>query len=95
MRAGLANLCSPAESQLTMSIAPKALRPAYTSIVNFLAGFISIVSGIFTGQVLFVTQEGYRTAYYIAAALYAAAAIIMFFGLRKYNKNSDAEEGEQ
>jgi len=92
MRAGLANLCSPAESQLTMSIAPKHLRPAYTSIINFLAGFISIVSGMYTGQILFVTQEGYRTAYYIAAALYALAALIMFFGLRKYNQKNKAQE---
>ena len=92
MRAGLANLCSPAESQLTMSIAPKALRPAYTSIINFLASFVSILSGMFTGQVLFVTQEGYKTAYYIAAVLYAVAALIMFIGLRKYNKQTATEE---
>ena len=92
MRAGLANLCSPAESQLTMSIAPKTLRPAYTSVVNFLAGFVSILSGMFTGQILFVTQEGYKHAYYIAAVLYACAALIMFFGLRKYNRHAVTEE---
>ena len=89
MRAGLANLGAPAESDLMMSITPKPLRPAYTSMVNFLAGFISIVSGNFTGKFLFTTLEGYRYAYYIAAVLYAIAAVIMFFGLRKYNRKSE------
>ncbi len=91
MRAGLANLSSPAESALTMAIAPKHLRPAYTSMINFLAGLISILSGTFTGKILFQTQEGYRTAYFIAAALYLLAAFIMIFGLWKYNRTT--EEG--
>lgn len=91
MRAGLANLGSPADSALAMSIAPKTLRPAFTSMVNFLAGIVSIISGNFTGQILFVEQEGYRTAYYIAAALYLVSAALLFFGLRKYN-HDDAEE---
>lgn len=86
MRAGLANLCTPAESALTMAIVPKSLRPAFTSLINLLAGVISIISGNFTGQVLFTTQEGYRTAYFIAAALYTAAAVIMLLGLKKYNR---------
>ena len=89
MRSGFANLGAPAESDLMMSITPKALRPAYTSMVNFLAGIISIVSGNFTGKFLFTTLEGYRYAYYIAAVLYAIAAVIMFFGLRKYNRKSE------
>lgn len=92
MRAGLANLSSPAESALSMAVVPASLRPAYTSLVNFLAGLVSILSGTFTGKVLFVTQEGYRTAYYIAAALYFVAAMLIFFGLRKYTTH--AEEGE-
>lgn len=92
MRAGLANLGGPADSALIMKIAPKNLRPIYTSVTNFIVGFISIVSGIFTGQILFTTQEGYRTAYYIAAGLYLVAALLMFFGLRKYNKSSENDE---
>lgn len=92
MRAGLANLGVPAESALTMAIVPKALRPAFTSLINFLAGIVSIISGNFTGQILFVEQEGYKTAYYIAAILYLIAAIIIFFGLRKYNRKEPKEE---
>ncbi len=88
MRAGLANLSSPADSALCMYIAPKPLRPAYTSIVNFLAGAVSIISGNYTGRILFQNQEGYRTAYYIAAMLYLVAALIVFFGLRKYDSVS-------
>ena len=89
MRAGLANLGSPAESALSMSVVPASLRPAYTSLVNFLAGFVSILSGTFTGKILFVTQEGYRTAYYIAAVLYLLAACLLFFGLRKYKRTAE------
>ena len=91
MRAGLANLGSPAESSLSMMIAPKDLRPAITSVVNFMAGIVSIISGNFTGKILFVTQEGYRTAYYIAAVLYFLAALVMITLFKKYNR----EEEEQ
>lgn len=86
MRSGFANLGSPADSDLMMTIAPKPLRPAYTALVNFMAGIISILSGHFTGKVLFVHQEGYRQAYYLAAVLYVLAAAVLFFGLRKYNR---------
>lgn len=86
MRAGFANLGSPAESALSMSVVPNHLRPAYNSAVNFLAGIVSILSGQFTGKILFVNQEGYRTAYYIAAVLYLAAALVLLFGLRRYNR---------
>ncbi len=89
MRAGLANLGSPAESSLSMMIAPKNLRPAFTSVVNFMAGIVSIMSGNFTGKILFVTQEGYRTAYYIAAALYFLAALVMLTLFQKYNRKEE------
>lgn len=91
VRAGLANLSSPAESSLSMSVVPKELRPAYTAVVNFVAGIVSIISGTFTGKILFVTQEGYRQAYYIAAVLYAIAAVVVMLGLKKYNRVKDPE----
>ena len=91
MRAGLANLGSPAESSLSMMIAPKNLRPAFTSVVNFMAGIVSIISGNFTGKILFVTQEGYRTAYYIAAAVYFLAALVMITLFKKYNRKEEAQ----
>ncbi|QIB68091.1 MFS transporter [Aminipila butyrica] len=86
MRAGIANISSPADNSLAMSIADKEFRPIYASVVNFTAGLASIVSGLFTGNVLFVTQEGYKNAYYLAAILYFIASVIVLFGLKKYNR---------
>ncbi len=92
VRSGLANLSSPVDGALSMAIAPKELRPAFTSVVNFLSGFVSILSGIFTGQILFRTQEGYRYAYFIAAVLYVAATAIIFLGLnKKYNRTQEED----
>ena len=88
-RAGLANLSSPVDSALSMDVVPKGLRPVFTSLVNFLAGIVSILSGHFTGNYLFVTQTGYQTAYYIAAVLYGLAGIILFVGLHSYNHRED------
>lgn len=89
IRAGLANLSSPVDSALSMDVVPKGLRPVFTSLVNFLAGIVSILSGHFTGSYLFVTQTGYQTAYYIAAVLYALAGITLFVGLYSYNHKED------
>lgn len=84
IRAGLANLSSPAESALSMRIVPKEMRPAYTAVVNFVAGLISILSGTFTGKILFLNLVGYRISYYIAAILYLVAGFIIFFGFKKH-----------
>jgi MFS family permease len=97
MRSGLANLGSPAESSLNMAIVPKNLRPAFTSLINIIAGIVSIISGNFTGKYLFLEQSGYKTAYYYAAALYFVAFLVMFIGLKKYNRqtNDEIEEEEK
>ena len=55
-----------------------------------MAGTVSIVSGNFTGKFLFfATQEGYRSAYYIAAALYFLAALVMVTLFQKYNRKEE------
>lgn len=92
IRAGLANLSSPVESSLAMSIVPKNLRPAYTALINFLAGIISVLSGIFTGKILFVNQSGYEYAYYIAAVLYGLAGFLILLILKKYNQEEEEEK---
>jgi predicted MFS family arabinose efflux permease len=92
VRSGLANLSSPVDSSLSMAIAPKELRPAFTSLVNVVSGLVSIVSGIFTGTILFRTQEGYRYAYFIAAALYVAATLVIGIGLRRFNREEKESE---
>lgn len=86
IRAGLANLSSPVESSLSMRIVPREMRPAYTAIVNFVAGIVSILSGTFTGRILFLSLEGYRRAYYIAAILYIIAGLVIFFGLKNIRR---------
>lgn len=85
IRAGLANLSSPVDSSLSMDIIPKSIRPIYTSLVNFIAGIVSILSGYFTGSYLFLEQSGYQKAYFIAAGLYAVAGFVLYKGLHSFN----------
>ena len=85
IRAGLANLSSPVDSALSMDVICKDLRPVYTSVVNFTAGIVSILSGHFTGKILFVHQSGYQQAYFIAAILYAIAGMVLYHGLHTFN----------
>ena len=92
LRSGLANFSSPVDSSLAMELVPSHLRPAYASAVNIVAGLASIASGHFTGQFLFVTMEGYRTAYYIASVLYTVACLLLMLCLWKYNRPAKKEE---
>lgn len=89
IRSGLINLSSPVDSSLSMELVEKQFRPAYASALNIVAGLASIASGIFTGKVLFLTQEGYRTAYYIAAIIYTIACTILLVGLWKHNRTKE------
>ena len=89
IRAGLANLSSPADSALSMDVVPKTMRPVFTSLVNFIAGIVSILSGRFTGSYLFLHQSGYQRAYDIAAVLYLIAGFVLYFGIRKYNHKEE------
>ncbi|WP_324825336.1 MFS transporter [Sinanaerobacter sp. ZZT-01] len=95
MRAGIANISSPADNSLAMSIADKNLRPIFASMVNVIAGLASIVSGLFTGNILFTTQMGYKNAYYLAAGLYFIASIIVAVGLKKYNRIENSAESKE
>lgn len=92
MRSGLINLSSPVDSALSMELVPDRLRPAFASLINLAAGGVSILSGWFTGNILFVEQEGYRTAYYIASAIYVVACVLLMAGLWKYNRPTQKEE---
>lgn len=85
MRSGLVNLSYPVDSSLSMEIVDKELRPVFATVINAVAGLTSVLSGWFTGNILFVTQEGYRTAYYIAAIIYGIACTLLLIGLRKFN----------
>lgn len=92
IRCGLANLGGPIDSSLPMEIVEKDVRPAMSSIVNIVAGLMSIVAGKYTGTYLFLDQSGYKTGYYIAACLYVVGSIIlMMIFMKNYNK-PDKEE---
>lgn len=92
MRAELMNLSSPIDSSFSMEIVEPELRPIYASIINFIAGIASIISGYYTGKYLFVNLEGYREAYYIAAGIYGVASLIFILNFMKYNRVSSEEE---
>lgn len=92
-RAGLANLSSPADSSLSMALVPRSLRPAYTAVINILAGSMSVLSGECTGRFLFREIEGYRQAYFIAAVLYVIAGCVLYFGLEKSCKEEKGATG--
>lgn len=92
VRCGLANLGGPIDSSLPMEIVNKKMRPAISSIVNIVAGLMSIAAGSFTGNYLFVNQSGYKTGYYIAAALYVVGSIILIMVfMKKYNRPEKKE----
>lgn len=92
MRAGLMNLSSPIDSSFSMEIVELKLRPIYASIINFIAGLASVVSGYYTGKYLFINLEGYRKAYYIAAIIYGIASLIFIINFRKYNRVTSEKE---
>jgi len=87
MRSGLMNLGYPIDSALPMELVPKDLRPAMSFVVNSIAGIVSIGAGWFTGNYLFVTQSGYKTAYYLAAGVYLfACCMLLSVFYKKYNR---------
>lgn len=95
MRAGLMNLSSPIDSSFSMELVDSDLRSIFASLINFIAGMTSILSGYFTGGYLFSKLEGYREAYYIAAAIYSTAGLIFFLSFRKYNRTLAEDKGEE
>lgn len=95
MRSGLANLSSPVDSSISMEVVPENQRETFASIVSFCAGIGSILSGHFTGNYLFLQDNGYKNAYYIAGVIYAVACVIILIGLRKYNRAQDPKEKKE
>lgn len=95
LRSGLANLGSPIDSSLQMEVVNKELRPAMSSLVNIFSGLSSILAGWFTGNILFIEQSGYKTAYYIASGIYLLACIILFVTCyKKFNRPKETPEND-
>ncbi|WZL73215.1 MFS transporter [Clostridiaceae bacterium 35-E11] len=87
IRSGLMNLGYPVDSALPMEIVPKSLRPAMSSLINLVAGVVSIGAGWYTGNFLFLEQSGYRIGYYIAAICYVVGCLILLIVFtKKYNR---------
>lgn len=94
-RCGLMNLGYPVDSSLPMELVKKELRPAYSSLIFIISGLASILSGWYTKNFLFVTQNGYKSAYYVAGAIYLVASIMLFIiFFKKYNRSNTIEEVE-
>ncbi|MBQ5557569.1 MAG: hypothetical protein IIT36_03115, partial [Aeriscardovia sp.] len=53
---------------------------------------VSFLEGLFTEYVLFTTNQGYATAYYIAAGCYVVSIVFLALTLfKKYNRVSQRE----
>lgn len=91
-RSGIANMSEPVESALPMETVAKENRTLMSFMVNTVNGIMSIISGYFTGNFLFLTNDGYRYGYYIAACLYIVAMGIMFFYFR--SRYDDMSKGQ-
>lgn len=95
-RCGLMNLGYPIDSSLPMELVSKELRPAYSSLIFIISGLASIISGWYTQKFLFISQSGYKTAYYVAAAIYLVASIMLFLiFFKKYNRSKPIEDTQE
>lgn len=93
MRSGFMNLGYPIDSALPMEIVPSAMRPVMSFFVNSVAGLSGILSGWYTGNVLFVAESGYRNGYYIAAVCYLAGCMLLLVVFsRRFNRSSSVEQ---
>lgn len=86
-RSGFANASKPIQQSLQMHLVDKSLRPAFSSLMNFVFAILSFLVGLFTRYILFVTPAGYGYAYYITSILYAIAIVLLFAVFyKKYNR---------
>ena len=89
LRSGLANASMPIQQSLKMALVPKNLRPAFSSLMTIISSVVGIIVGLFTSFILLKHPEGYAMAYYITAALYVIACILLLVLKKKYNHIMD------
>ncbi|SHE58544.1 MULTISPECIES: MFS transporter [Caloramator] len=95
-RFGLMNAANPIMNSLPMEFVSKELRPAYNSAIFVAGALTSILAGFFTKGFLFKTTSGYAVAYYITAAVYTTASILLLVTYtKKYNRSSEQKEEEK
>lgn len=86
LRSGIANAGMPVQNTLQMFLVNKDLRPAFTSLTTLVIAAVGILDGFFTEFYLLKTEQGYATAYFVAAGLYLIGSLILIIYLKKdYN----------
>ncbi|WP_072724136.1 MFS transporter [Tepidibacter thalassicus] len=96
LRSGFMNAANPIMMSLPMEFVSKELRPAYNSVIFAAGGITSILAGQFTRNILFKTQSGYATAYYITAVIYTVASVLLLVSCtKKYNRSHEVGKEEK
>lgn len=84
LRSGLINATNPVVNSLPMELVESDYRAQYNSAIFTVQGVFQILSGLFTKVVLFSSDNGYLSAYYIAGVIFLIAHIML---LIIYTKN--------
>lgn len=98
-RSGFMNAANPVMQSLPMEFVSKELRPAYNSVIFVAGALASIAAGWFTKNIMFdpkVITDGYTKAYYITAAIYTTAVIILLIVYtKKYNRSFEQHKEDK
>ncbi|WP_291259776.1 MFS transporter, partial [Fusobacterium sp.] len=86
IRTGIMNLGSPIDSSLAVEVVSEKMLPLYTGIISFITGIAGVLSGQFTGKILFNLPNGYKLGYYLGAGLYFIGALIIATNFLRFNK---------
>lgn len=86
IRTGIMNLGSPIDSSLAVEVVNEKMVPLYTGIISFITGIAGVLSGQFTGKILFDLPNGYKLGYYLGAGLYFIGALIIATNFSRFNK---------
>lgn len=95
IRTGIMNLGSPIDSFLAVEMVDKKMVPLYTGVISFITGIVGVLSGEFTGKILFNLSNGYKLGYYLGALLYFIGAIIIMVYFSKFDKSNVEIEGKK
>lgn len=86
LRTGIMNLGSPIDSSLAVEVVEERMVPVYTGVISIITGVAGVLSGHFTGNLLFNLENGYKLGYYLGALLYFIGAIILIVNFSKMDK---------
>ncbi len=93
LRSGFANASNPIQQSLPLTFVSKNLVPAYSSFMLLFNSAVGIIAGIYSRYWLLATDAGYGQAYYITAALYTFAMLLLLvIFTKRYNRSLSAEE---